>query len=117
MGLDLTLLPIDHFNESLSFSHTVLRTYGGYDLFELLETVDQLPVPANFKSYLSRDDEYEATHYGTTTQDPYGEHINYTTVGKLLAAVEKRSSPWAPSTVMAFLEAMKPDSKIALFWH
>lgn len=111
MSLDLKLLPFDHDDGKFPFSHTVLRTYGGYELGEKLSKCNQLPVPERFSSYLSRNDDYEESHYGETIETPYGERLTYTTAEEILKAVpENHPAAWA------YLKALPPQTKVALFW-
>lgn len=115
MSLNLTLLPFDC--ENPPFSHTVLPTYGGHDLHDAVKGLNQLPVPLEFTSYLSRQAtdlvNTTATHYGRTTQTPYGEPVKYTIVAELLTldGELRQGAAWA------YIAALKPDTKVALFWH
>lgn len=110
MGIDLTLLPFDCDHEYLSFSHNVLQLPRDYNLFDKIRATTQNEVPEGFTSYVSRDDAYEETHYGKTTEDPYGEKVRYTTAGEL-----KKCGIYGPSG--AYVNELPDENKVALFWH
>jgi hypothetical protein len=121
MSVDLTLLPFDGDLSDLSFSHTVLNVYSNYDLHDQINKLSQLDVPDGFNSYMSRNDKpddyyFGESCYGKTIEDCYGKHVKYTTVKELLTIKEKywtaRSVP-----VYAYLKALDPQTKVALYWH
>lgn len=115
MSLDLALLPFDYDGGSFSYSHTVLRTYGGYELHDKIKQCNQLPVSDDFTSYLSREGDGDRdTHYGKTTTTPYGERLTFTTAQELIRATTEGDI--GPAT-WAYINALKPQTKIALYWH
>lgn len=109
MGVDLKLLPFDCDLEILSFSHTILNVSRNYKLFENIRTLPSLKVPKNFTSYLSRDDAYGESHYGDTTEDPYGNQVCYVLAGDL-------KTVGIPGPTGAYINALDDDNKVALFW-
>lgn len=117
MSVNLTLLPFDHDGgESWSFSHTVLQAGDNRDLHDQIQKLNQLPVSADFTSYVSHDDAYEESHYGKTTKDPYGDQVRYTTAGELLTIDSKFIDWHRPKAVWAYLRELPANAKVALFW-
>ena len=122
MSLDLTLLPFDS-DKGIHFSHTVLSLLTNvHDLFDDIKKIDAetgKKVPEDFSSYVSRDDDYEDTHYGKTLITPYGNPVHYILVKDLLElslhpkviAYKKHNAIWA------YLSQLEPETKVALFWH
>ena len=109
MGVDLKLLPFDCDLEVLCFSHTVLNVDRDYALFDRIKEVPSIRVREGFTSYLSRDDAYEETHYGDTTEDPYGDPVRYVLASDL-------KTIGLPGPTGAYIEALDDDNKVALFW-
>lgn len=121
MSVDLTLLPFDHDSETLSFSHTILNLHSNYDLHDQIKKLNRLDVRDNFMSYFGTNNHPEdytfGEHtYGETVEDAYGNHVQYTTVKELLTIKDKY---WTFRTVpvFAYLKALEPATKVALYWH
>lgn len=115
MGLDLYLLPFSSPpGTGLAFSHNVLDCGRDYEFFDALQHLPQTPVPRDFTSYLSRDDKYEESHYGSTLDTPYGEVLTYTLAGEIkpLTSDNPRNGP-----VLAFIRALPDSTRVALYWH
>lgn len=119
MGVDLALLPFDFESDRFSFSHTVLNTERRKDLWEEIARLESKAVPDGFNSYVSRNDDYEESHYGETLETPYGDRLTYVLASDLLAFwdhpgvkdEEKNRAVWA------YLNCLNPQTKVALFWH
>ena len=109
MGIDLKLLPFDCDLEILSFSHTILNVDRDYALFDRINELPFIRVPKRFTSYLSRDDAYEESHYGVTTEDPYGDPVRCVLAGDL-------KTVGVPGPTGAYIDALDDDNKVALFW-
>jgi hypothetical protein len=118
MGLDLTLLPFDHDSGEFCYSHTVLDCGRSYDLFDFIDTLPQIEVPQGFTSYVSRQGGKD-THYGKTTETPYGEPVKYTTASMLLTVPENIKATFSPKerAIWAYLEQLDQYTKVALFWR
>lgn len=117
MGLDLRLLPFDAEMFRLSYSHTVLSCEREYELFDAIIKVERQQgrvVPANFSTFVSRDDKYEETHYGNTQETPYGEKVRELEVESLLVFEPKH---WKNKAIWVYLRELQPRTKVALFWH
>ena len=115
MGLDLRLLPFDCDRGEFAYSHTILNL-DDRGVYACIEELNQLPVPENFTSFTGKQPNYDDRCYGPTTDTPYGERLTYTTAGELCSIpLERRSEYWRPT--WAYLEALPPETKIALFWH
>lgn len=115
MGLDLTLLPFD----GDRFSQTALLCNRRRELFEEIIKLPAVKVPKGFNSYLSREGEYEESHYGVTTETPYGEALTFVEVESLTgyrdhpAVIDNALN----RAVWAYLGCLEPRTKVALFWH
>lgn len=116
MSLDLQLLPFDADHvDGFSFSHTILDCERDRALFEALLPLQGTPVPAQFHSFVSREVGINC-QYGTTTQTPYGEPLEYVTVAALLP-FRARATLGKNTAVWAYLACLPPATKVALFWH
>jgi len=121
MGLDLKLLPFDGERGQFAYSQTVLRCERDTDFFnQIIELEDRIgkPVPHEFDSYLSSEDDGESK-YGNTQDTPYGEQLRWVPVGELYRLFELERDNWANVNVAvaAYLSVLKPNQKIALFWE
>jgi hypothetical protein len=123
MGLDLSLLPVEaEFGDGTGFSHSVLaleRRTGLFDAILDIEEREGAPVPGRFETFVCRDDRFEETHYGDTRETPYGEPLLWVRAASL---AELRSHPEATDfprnrAVFAYVDALPPDTKVALYWH
>lgn len=114
MGLDLRLLPFDCDQDRLSFSHTILQFCRNSELFSKIQKLNQLEVPDGFTSFSGRADGWDDTCYGETVKTPYGEPLTYTTATELASIAER--SQWDAPT-WAYIDALDPKTKIALYWH
>ena len=125
MGLDLKLLPFDSSVMPLgdgawAFSHTVLNCERRRELFQdVLDGTEGLttPVPENFATYISREND-EETHYGNTQTDPYGEPIQSVPAKALLAFAKHNGvrDNAKNCAVWAYLAELDPETPVALFW-
>jgi hypothetical protein len=117
MGIDLTLLPF--YSETAEFSHTVLNLGRHYKLHEKINELNMLDVSEEFTSYVSRDDQWEDTHYGLTLKDPYGNRVKYTTIKELLKVKDfvDKSDSYRNRAAWAYLKELPENIKVALFWH
>jgi hypothetical protein len=119
MSVDLHLLPFDCDLPQFSYSHTVLSCTTSYPLWEEVKALATTPVPANFTAYVSRDATYDDPHYGVTTVDPYGQSVRACLAGDLAAlhahpGVQQHATNRA---IWAYLAALPPSTRVALFWH
>ena len=105
MSLELKLLPMRCCE---NFSHEVLIVRD-FDSISSIGALPSLDVPSGFHSYLSRNDDCEASHYGETVATPYGERLTYT-----LAKHLKKISIGGPEG--AFISALDDQVKVALYW-
>lgn len=137
MGLDLTLLPFDCDQPMLSFSHSLLGCMRRENLFELISRLSSQPVPENFTSYLSRDNDDQlqyfalpngvrktlaanlGPHYGRTLKTPYGQPLMWVRAKDLLTCAEHKDVRDNPKNraVWAYLAQLDSETKIALYWH
>lgn len=105
MGVDLILLPYD-----ASFcSHTVLQVNRDYCLHDAIRALPAMEVDDNFTSYVSRDDKYEDTHYGKTTENSYGDRVVFV-LAKDLKTVG------IPGPTGAYVKELDDRCKVALYW-
>lgn len=110
MGLDLTLLPFYGDGKESNFAHTVLPLYRDGGSFEKMMDLQATDVDSGFCSYLSRNDDYEESHYGETLETPYGERLQWIRARYLKPLV-------TDAAVSAYLMTLDDNHKIALFWH
>lgn len=117
MGVDLRLLPFDCDQGDFAFSHTIISFNRNYELHEAIEKLNQLPVPKAFNSFSGRAEGWEDICYGETNTTPYGDPLTYTTAGELTAITgEGLRTKWDAPT-WAYLDALPPETKVALYWH
>lgn len=117
MSLDLRLLPFDHDGGTFAFSHTILRMGNARDMYDALKdaNVPQMEVPKDFNSFTGRRDGIDDLCYGPTTKTPYGEPLMFTTVKHL---IELPADVWQwDKPTFAYLKELKPETKVALYWH
>lgn len=119
MGMDLILLPVDHYDQSWGYSHSLLSVGRSSNLFDKIRKLPSFDVPKDFSSYTSRDDKYEEPHYGKTIEDCYGDKIKFVEVLKLLKLKNHRDikDNQQNEAIWAYLEMLPVDTRIALFWH
>lgn len=117
MGVDLRLLPFDCDKGDFAFSHTIIQFNRNYELWDAVENLPQLPVPKSFTSFSGRNEGWDDISYGETNEDPYGKPIQYTTAGELSSITgEGLRTKWDAPT-WAYLDALPPETKVALYWH
>lgn len=118
MGVDLRLLPFDADHKDLAFSHTLLSCERRSALWEAIaEHCAASDVPDCFSSFCNVTDEGE-TMYGVTTTTPHGERLQWTTAEALLQpAVMAHVDDPKNRAIWAYLAALPPATKVALFWH
>lgn len=136
MGLDLRLLPCEHWDaHNWGFSHTILTlgrlSYDVYDAFEASVKPHVQPMPAghNISSYIGKlipDGRAQGErYYGTIrAEDAYGTPYTFVTAQHLLPWLEEHfrydgSQGHGPyqASIVAYMCALPPDTKIVLDWH
>lgn len=122
MGMDLRLLPFDwDQGESLSYSHTILSCDRDYDLFDQVEKFEPIyrKVPKSFSCFLSRvpDGTYEGERcYGEVNTTSYGDPLKFILVSDLVKIDASKYSE-RNQAIWAYLKALNPETKVALYWH
>jgi hypothetical protein len=122
MSLDLMLLPFDNHPDAEPYSHTVLSMTGAGEVLEALQGETLWPVPNSFTSYVSRDSDTdrpcEDAHYGRTVTTAYKSPLRYATAGQLAPLVRLPSVQGTARhrAIWAYLAALPPDTKVALYW-
>lgn len=122
MRLYLALLPFDADHGEWGFSHTILSLERRSELFDAILKLEEergQPVPEEFGTYLCRDDEYEEAHYGNTQGTPYGEQLMWVSAGGLMGFGWHESISETPKNdaAWAYLRALPPQTKVALYWY
>ena len=120
MGLDLRLLPIQS-EAIVYYSHTVLDVERRRDLFaELIDTenIHGTSVPPDFHSFSGKLSNGESG-YGETAKTPYGNPVKCLTAQQLNAFQDHPDvrDNSLNRAVWAWLAAVDPEMRIALFWH
>lgn len=119
MGLDLTILPIEADHGEWGFAHSMLEVERRSALFEaMLEALKEHPVPPDFRTHLLRGEDGES-RYGNTQETPYGEPLGWVRAEELLAFAEHEgvTNNAQNRAAWAYLGALGPGSKVALYWH
>lgn len=123
MGVDLTILPF--FNESmpgesLSFAHTnivVAREQAIFHIFEIAQTRHGRDVPENFRCYLATGP-YGDPCYGTLTEDPYGDNLQYVRAMHVKPALAGYTSRyWKNRALAKYILELPDELAIAIYWH
>lgn len=119
MGIDLILLPVDHYRQDWGYSHSLLSVNRSSNLFDKIRRLPSFDAPKNFHSYISRDSKYEEPHYGNTVKDCYGDKIKFVEVNSLLKLKHHRDIKDSEknSAIWAYLGQLPEATKIALFWQ
>ena len=122
MSLDLTLLPVDH-DGKLGHAHSMLDCDAGggiYDAMARLGISEKrlTDPPDDFFTFRATGADGEP-RYGRTTETPYGEPIRCARIRDLLRLTEEPviTESRKNRAVWAWLRAMPPDTKVALYWH
>lgn len=116
MRVDLYLLPFDCNGPTVHFSHTVLNAGRNYDWHDEIRKLPAIEVPKDFSSFVSRGDQWEDTHYGKTLEDCYGDHVKSVEAGTLIKCKHWSGTP-KMNAIKAYLTALDPETRVALFWH
>ncbi len=124
MGVDLTLLPLDcdypteDDRPAFQFSHSMLRTERRRELWPLIEKLEQGEVSPGFTSFMGTGPDGEHG-YGKTVETAYGSPVKWATAGNLakLATNHAVTNDAKNRAVWAYLSALDPDTKVALYWH
>lgn len=119
MGLDLTLLPIDHLEwvqnsatvRASGYSHTVLPVRRDSKLFKAITDQEPVEIPDgyNIDSYLASD-----LTYGPISVDKYGDRLTWIRAGKIKTPLIA-SQPDAPVT--CYVCALDDEALVILFWR
>ena len=123
MGVDLTLLPItENKDKTWGYAHTVLACTRDYVLYDRLRALPDEPVPASFTAYVARipDGEMKGEHcYGHVTYDAYEEPLRCVRAGELVTyRIRRRANTNQQNqAVWAYLAALPPETRVALYWH
>ena len=143
MGLDLRLLPCEHWTEKndrvWGYSHTILELgrvgEDAYRAFEKLVKPHLVKMPDghDVSSYVGKliPDGYAKgeRYYGAfRAKDAYGTAYEFITAQHLLPWLEAHfrndgsdggGKPYGPyqTSIVAYIRALPPDTKIVLDWH
>jgi hypothetical protein len=123
MGLDLSLLPVEHEHivdkesgKRWGFSHSLLAMDRDYNLFDAWQTVETEAAPESFSTFVSVDNDYPEPHYGYTDKDPYGAPLRTAKAG-VLTNVGVPNSSQRNQAVLAYLAALPAGTPVVLYWH
>lgn len=117
MGVDLTLLPVDHLTGGLGFSHSMLKLARWRDDWGRVAKVEQhhgCPMPRPFSAFVARRDDGEPG-YGDLESTPYGDPYVMVPAGPLAKAI--RCEAPMSRAARAYLETLPEDHWIVLHWH
>lgn len=120
MGVDLTLMPLTADHPGLLLAHSMLLVERRRALWDAVNVVPSRPAEAPVHCHLGdvRRGE-EERRYGPCTKDPYGTPLELCRAGDLAVLADHDGVTSAPMNVAiwAFLKALPPDHRIALYWH
>ena len=118
MGVDLSLLPFEHEEEQVAFTHSVLKCARSRNLAKEISRLDASSVPSRFSTHISRNDDYPVTHHGNTQKDAYGQDLKYVFAEELtqFSDHEHVRDNARNRAVWAYLGEIPKDTKVALFW-
>lgn len=122
MGVDLLLLVVDGNCGLSGHSHTALPFGRDYVAFDKIEAhcLPQARPEFNLSSYVSTvpDGRMKGERcYGDVSKTPYGKPLTYTYAKKLVEAlVGVKLGLWQIAAV-AYLNALPPNTLVALYWH
>jgi hypothetical protein len=116
MGVELRLLPFD----GPWFSHTLLSCPARPELFAEIQTTlgpIERDVPDDFATFTSRAQ--GAARYGVTRTTPFGLPLKYVRAGELCGFAQHRdvTDNAATRAIWAYLAALDPTTRVALYWH
>ncbi len=124
MGVDLTLMPLEcdhegvHGKPAFQFSHSMLNIERRRELWPLIEKLARGRVSTDFTGFMGEgsDGEYG---YGKVRDDAYGQPIQWAKAGDIakLANHNAVTNDARNRAVWAYLSALDPDTKVALYWH
>jgi hypothetical protein len=118
MGVDLTLMPLTADHPGFPLAHSMLLVERRRTLWDAVEAVPSKPAEAPVSCFRG-DDVNGKEGYGTRTKDCYGDALRLCRAGDLAALADHDGVTSAPMNVAiwAFLKALPPDHRIALYWH
>ena len=118
MALDLKLLPyfLGGKNDECNHSQSIIEMSINRELFDkimIIEDISGRNVKPDFHSYLSTDWKTGENCYGETIETPYGEKLKFVKA-EHLQKIFKEGENNLPEH--AYILALDPDHKIALYW-
>ena len=110
MGVDLKLLPM-RYGIGSNFSHEIIEVVRCRDMFDRINAIPSFPVSDGFSCSLASFDHDDVdSGQGEVVEDFYGQRLRYT-----LACELKKVGIGGPEG--AFVDALKDDVPIVLFWR
>lgn len=111
MGVDLTLLPLDYENNDSGTAFSRLHLERRRELWDDIEKLPKKPI-GSVTGYMGDE-------FGRQTEDCYGGGLKWVHAKELLPlkdheAVQDNDTNRA---IWAYLAALRPDTKIVLYWH
>lgn len=115
MSLTLSMLPFTRYE---MHSSTRLFVEDVQDAFyEAAVALPSRDVPEGFNSLCGTSEDGE-TCYGETTEDAYGNPLKSVLAGDLAKITHLQDcGPQRNEAAFAYIAALKPDAKVALFWE
>lgn len=122
MGVDLTLLIVD--GDSIPYAHTMLELERRSHFWPYVQELSSSEFERPLSSYHATvpDGSMEGEPcYGKTVETPYGEPLRWVRARDLLAikqaALARFCEDSANAAAWAYLAALNPDTRVALYWH
>lgn len=108
MGIDLRLLPFD----GPDFAHTVLSCDRVPELFDAIKELPSHPIDGRFATFVG-----DASGYGDTTEDSYGQPLRWLLTNELLRLNKLACQNPKNRAIWFYLAALPARTKVALCWH
>lgn len=116
MGIDLTLIPIDHESDTLNFGYTILQVERRRVLWDSIRRLPHSPLPVNFRTL----SEYQFKPVeGGEYCDAYGCALRCVWVHELMKLQDEAEvrDNWQNRAIWAYLGQLPPHFKVVLYWH
>ena len=111
MGLDLALLPVDYEDEYHMSSHSILKLERRRNIWGDIASLPSSPA-GDVTGYMGDE-------FCTRRKDPYGNDMRWV-YAQDLAALKDHTSVQDDDrnqAIWTFLAALKPESKVILYWY
>ena len=123
MSISLKLMIVENAGANFAFVRTCLQIEEVKEFYDNLINLSILKgksVPDEFNCGEARDATDKMTIYGNVQEDSYGDPLKTLTVAQLLKFAEDNPailSNFDARAAWAYLAVIKPETRVALYWH